>query len=280
MLSSQTVRLNTKITKKISSLISNRLRPIFEVVNPVFYDLVIRFYNHRNKKQERILVYTDSRGTEATKFWNRRNPFSSYIGFLIKKYNCTVRTRPNKFTSLLDFIEYYDTNDGHLYDLVILHCGVVDFAPRPESSFDQMYKMKLQQIHKYQLDRYISKSNRTLGSLYEMEPTYSFLNEDALINSVIPLLIKMPNVLYIGLNRVLTDWDGNYWRKRPSNINEQLALDRILHERLPNTIDLSKLNDECIKSYTSDNIHFTKRGFDYLYSQLECYLPGGKVTCH
>lgn len=255
--------------------LKNKLCALFELVNPHVFNLVILLFGAFNnlRQRPRLLIFTDSRGFEVTKFWNRKNPFSSYIGHLIVDYSCTVKVCPEKFTSLIDFLDFYESVKHKEFDQVILHCGIVDFAPRPESSFDSMYQTKKKSICNYSLEKIICKDSRLPGAIYQGEVTYSFLNKEALIGSVIPKISEVPNLLYIGINPVLNDWNGNYWRKRPDNINEQLILDEIMCSSLENSIVLSDLNTKEIRQFTSDNVHYTKSGFDYLYSKIKPRLP-------
>jgi len=255
--------------------ITAKLFAFFEIINPLFYGVLVSFFQWKNhlKKRPKILIFTDSRGFEVTKFWNRKNPFSSYIGRLIIDYDCVVRVCPEKFTSLLDFLDFYQSLSHMSFDCVVLHCGIVDFAPRPESSFDQMLFSKQHYSVKYPIFNLINKTNRVSKVKYQNEFTYSFLNEAALKNVILPELIEIPNLIYVGINPVLSDWDGNYWRKRPENINEQLVLDAMLQKELTNSISLSNLTDSEIKIYTSDNVHYTKQGFEYIYKQLKPLLP-------
>ena len=154
-----------------------------------------------------------------------------------------------------------------------MHCAIVDFAPRPESSFDSMYESKVDKAKKYFIEEFISKENRAFGEKYQGEGTLSFLNYDSLFIKVLPLLKKIPNLVYVGINPVLDDWDGDYWRKRPANINDQLILDNLLINEIDEVIDMSNLDREQIMMYTSDNVHYTKAGFDYIGNKLLPLLP-------
>lgn len=227
------------------------------------------FYKYLNRflGKKKVLIYTDSRGFEVTKPWNRKSALSSYIKKIVNQHSCDVIICPEKHTSLLDFIDYYESNNVR-YDCVILHCGIVDFAPRPESSFDEMYKSKLRLLNKYNLISKVSKSYRGLGCEYMGENTISFIDLATLKSEVIPRLTRVDNLIYIGINRVLDDWSGQYWRKRPVNINEQLILNDAVLRSLENNVDLSKLTDEQIKTLTSDNVHYTKLGFEYIYNEI------------
>lgn len=255
--------------------IKNKFSSTFEFLYPLLFKAPILFFSLFNsiRRRPKILVFTDSRGFEVTKIWNRKNPFSSYIKKLIFSYNCTVKVCPEKFTSILDFLTFYETISHKKFKKVVLHCGIVDFAPRPESSFNLMYEAKVSKVKKYSIEKYISKRNRDFGTKYQGEKTLSFLNDDSITNVLLPLLQKIPNLVYIGVNPVLSDWIGNYWRKRPDNINEQLLLDELLITGIVESIDLSNLQREDIKCYTTDNVHYTKEGFDFIYAQLLPLLP-------
>ena len=263
------------LVKQMYKKISAKFFVFFEIVNPFFLGLFVYLFRwiNRIKKRPAILVFTDSRGFEVTKFWNRKNPFSSYISNLIFDYSCTVKLCPEKFTSLLDFLDFFERVNSEDYDCIILHCGIVDFAPRPESSFDLMYFSKLHYSIKYPVFDIIDKARREPGPKYQTEFTYSFLTEEALTNIILPKLKKITNLLYIGISPVLNTWDGNYWRKRPKNINEQLKLDKLMKKEIGNFISLSELDESEIKRFTSDNVHYTKLGFDYIYKQLKTHLP-------
>ena len=247
----------------------------FEIVNPHIFNVLISIFKFKNflLKRPKILIFTDSRGFEVTKFWNRKNPFSSYVGNIVLQYNCTVKVCPEKFTSILDFLEFYQSVRHKKFDKVILHCGIVDFAPRPESSFDSMYVSKLSKTRKYLIEEHIRKENRIFGEKYQGENTLSFLNDDSVSMKILPLLKRIPNLVYISINPVLDDWDGNYWRKRPSNINEQLLLDNLLINEVDEVIDMSNLQRDEVIMYTSDNVHYTKAGFCYIYNKLIPLLP-------
>lgn len=252
----------------------NKTFILFEYLNPILYGVVsklIYFFNSL-KGHKRILVYTDSRGFEVTKPWNRKNPFSSYISELIFRYQCEYVICPEKFTSVLDFINHID-NDKQDYDAIVLHCGIVDYAPRPESSYKQMVSSKAHLIKKYGLELYFLDRCRAPGPDYEGEPTYSFMTPELLYNFILPKLLSVDNLIYIGCNKVLSDWQGEYWRKRPSNINDQLVLDAIVISSINKSVNMSYLSEEDIKIYTSDNVHYNKKGFGYILEKIDSLLP-------
>jgi hypothetical protein len=252
---------------------------LFERLNPIMVMPALFLFSLINKlrRKPKVLIYTDSRGFEVTKPWNRKNPFSSYIKNFIFNYDCTVRLCPEKFTSLVDFINFYESTDKD-FDFIILHCGIVDFAPRPESSFKQMYNSKLHYANDYHIFDKINSNERVPSDLYEGEDTYSFLTEDVLLDFLLPKMQKIPNLIYIGINPVLMDWKGNYWRQRPININKQLDLDKVILDALKGGIPLSDLSREQIKTFTTDNVHYTSDGFKYIYNKIISKLHSIKKT--
>ncbi len=242
---------------------------LFDKVNPLFFSFIGCFFRLINTilKRKKILIFTDSRGYEVTRPWNRGNPFSSYAGFFLKRYVCDISLCPEKFTSLLDFIEFHDAKKCD-YDLVILHCGIVDFAPRPISSYESMLSSKRNIIRRYSLDTYFDNKPDYDKTLYEGEKTVSFFSDKIIEEFVVEKLSQINNLIYIGTNRVLMDWQGNYWRKRPENINIQMELNELLQKKLNLVVDLSSLSDADIRKYTTDNVHYNKDGFGYILSSL------------
>jgi hypothetical protein len=242
---------------------------VFKYIYLLVIDIIVGFFRIINawRKKSKVLVYTDSRGFEISRVYNKKNPFSSYIKYFIFNYSCTTVICPYKFTSILDFMEYLESYSSN-FDYIILHCGIVDFAPRPESSFDSMLNSKLKIISKNNWGGYFEKTERLPGPNYEGEVTYSFFTQDFLRDVVMPRLKKLDGLIYISINPVLSDWNGKYWRKRPININEQLFFDDILKNGLDSYVDLSKLSDKDVMELTADNVHYNKSGFDFILDAL------------
>jgi len=252
------------------------LGKLFSVINPIgsyFFITLFSFVN-RIRNRKKVLIYTDSRGFEVTKFWNRKNPFSSYVKYFIFRYACDVYICPHKFTSLLDFLNMYKASSKK-YDFVILHCGIVDFAPRPQSSFNLMYEDKQHLINNYDLGEKF-KFETADNIKYEGEYTSSFLNKNVINSFIVPELRCIHNLIYVSINPVLDSWRGLYWRDRPENINDQLILDKELKNKLPNVIDLGGMSKEKVKEYTTDNVHYNQSGFEYIRLQLVKLIKANK----
>ena len=79
-------------------------------------------------------------------------------------------------------------------------------------------------------------------------------------------LADFSNLIWINSNPIILDWNGNYWRKRPSNMNEILRIQKNI--QVKNIIDISVWNDKMIKKYTMDNIHFNHEGMTYILNQI------------
>lgn len=232
----------------------------FERAILFFVFSIYRLVRSKNKKS--ILLYTDSRGTEIYPRYKHKNPFYSYITKSLKNYKVYPQLCPHKYTSLLDFLYYIEKNSGK-YDFIVLHCGIVDFAPRPLSSYKAMLSEKVDYIKSKEWMHYFENRTDYLCD-YESEKCIHFMSEKFLKNEIIPLLKEFKNIIYVGINPVLNDWDGSYWRKRPQCINEQLKLDSIMMSAFDNKVDLSHFDDVTVRKFTVDNIHYNESGLVFI----------------
>lgn len=245
---------------------------IYELVVLVTY-LIAFGYKIKNRHHPKILIYTDSRGFEITKLLHRRNPFSSYIGYFIKHYNVDYYITPKKHTTTLDFLDLYEQKKRNKYDYVILHTGIVDFSPRPLSMLQQIYWKKRKLYHRYFDEESIQQHlDNHYAEQYEGEYTNSIYSLDMAVQGVLPRLQSIENLIWIGCNRVLNDWQGNYPKKRPVNMYITEEYNRLFLDALPRCVDISMWSDEEIKKYTCDNIHFTPAGMAYLQAKVMEYL--------
>ncbi|QYK03919.1 hypothetical protein [Shewanella zhangzhouensis] len=236
-------------------------KTILSIFNIVYKIQLLRY----KKKRKKVLLYTDSRGTEIDSFYKQRNPYFSYIKYL-KNYEVVYKFCPHKFTSILDFLDYYNNSD-EVFDFVILHCGIVDFAPRPLSSYHSMLETKYSYLVKRNWLQYFLNREDFLCD-YEDEKTLQFMTLEFLENKIVPELQKINGLIYVGVNRVLENWDGNYWRKRPSCINQQLVQDQLIMSKVPISIDFCDWSDDDIKKYTVDNVHYNGHGLEHIGEQL------------
>ncbi|MGI2853517.1 hypothetical protein ACRTDR_04775 [Shewanella algae] len=233
-----------------------------------FFFAMSQIFNS-GKRKKKILLYTDSRGTTVESLYKQRNPFFSYLKFL-KEFDVVYKFCPHKFTSILDFLDYYDNCDDK-FDFIILHCGIVDFAPRPISSYECMLKTKNEYLKRKNWLHYFNNRKDFLCN-YEGEKTLQFMSVDFLEKEIIPELTKISGLIYIGINEVLSDWDGNYWRARPACINEQLVQDELMIRNLAISISLRHWDAHDIKKYTVDNVHYNKLGLSYIGIEIKKVL--------
>ncbi len=245
-----------------------------EMLISFFSNVIISFYKLKNRKQPKILIYTDSRGYEITSILNKRNPFSSYCGQLIKTYNATVHICPEKHTTIIDFLDVFDKRKCE-YDLVILHCGVVDFSRRPLGQLRNIYQLKHNKMVNlgFSEQDLINNCVQNTGFYYNGEKTGCIYTSDQFLNIIIPKLKLIKELVFIGCNPVLLDWRGSYWQDRPQDINSLLDYCEIAKKEIKNTIDLSEWSPEDIKTYTDDNIHPNKQGYSKLTNYLQRFLP-------
>ncbi|QTE85281.1 hypothetical protein [Shewanella algae] len=217
-------------------------------------------------KSSKVLLYTDSRGTEVSPFYKQKNPYYSYLKML-KGYDVKYFFCPHKHTSILDFLDLYDKSEIE-YNCYILHLGIVDFAPRPVSSYNDMLSKKREFLIKKNWLHYFENRVDYLCD-YNGEKTLQFMSLDFVIDVLIPELKKINNIIYVGVNPVLKNWSGNYWRPRPESINKQLCQDQLLLDNIVNSISLNEWKEDDIKKYTVDNVHYNSLGLDYIGSKVK-----------
>jgi hypothetical protein len=160
-------------------------------------------------------------------------------------------------------------NKYRAYDLIILHAGIVDFSPRPKSSLQLIYVTKDAILTKFipslELERNLQETD--YGS-YEGEETASLYSLESAENYILPQLQAIPNLLWIGSNRVLANWQGSYYKQRPKSMSIIDRYCQLFSQGLKDSIDLQIWTDEDIKSFTVDNIHLSQLGFDYLKTEI------------
>jgi hypothetical protein len=234
------------------------------------YATIIKISNIINFRKQRVLIYTDSRGFNVLSK-SGKNPFNSYIKYFIKDYRVDYFICPEKHTTIPDFLLKYNDLKHRNYDFVIMHCGVVDFSPRPISNLEWVLSSKSEnkyfQISVQEYGNYYKKPSNIL---YNNEKTINIYSTNFLKNIIIPDLLKIKNLLWINSNRFVKGWEGNYTKGRPSNINQLVSdFDRIMEKNLEYTINLRSWDDDSIMKFTMDNIHFNKNGFYEVFSLIK-----------
>jgi hypothetical protein len=219
----------------------------------------------------RIYVYTDSRGYDVNSKYGK-TPWGSYIHRLLKNYRVDYCICPEKYTTIVDFIAQAKTLDLHKYKAVILHCGVVDFSPRPLSNIALVKESK---AGKAIFDQLFQSNASYYANPYPLEymgePTINLYSLDYLQKAVLPFLTGIPQLIWINSNHFVKGWEGNYEKGRPANIDALVSeFDYTVEASLQNIIDIKGWNDASIQKCTIDNIHFTTEGFQAI-SQLIHY---------
>ena len=237
------------------------------------YSLISFFYKIKNFNKLKILIYTDSRGYNVLGK-NGRNPFDSYCGKLIKNYNAEYFICEEKHTTILDFLEKIKNINTNKYDAIILHCGIVDFSPRPISNLNWVLNTKKNNVYfNKAMTSYKDYYNNPINVKYNNEKTLNLYSKRFLENIILKELKSLNKLIWISSNKFVENWEGNYKKGRPKNINELVSgFEEILHENLHNVVDLRVWSDEDIKKYTIDNIHFTKEGFLMVYKLIDSKL--------
>ena len=239
----------------------------------------------------KVLVFTDSRGqhtAQGTTHLVYGEMLANVKGLKVDSYYC-----PYKWTTTLDFLASFDPDKLRKYDLVILHTGIVDFSPRPFSNaFNDLYEnsseenarnlslntrdysKKVKNWKKPIFDRIFGEETMAehfsspFDSFYNGEKTINMYSIEMARLRLIPLLNDLPNLLYINTNRMAEDWNGDYPRERPRNMPLIHGYCELYSKEIKNQIDLSTWSDPEIKLYTTDNIHLTEEGNNYIYNRI------------
>ena len=236
----------------------------------------LKFYQIKNRKKQKILIYSDSRGFEITKAINRKAPFQSYMNTLIKKYNCEVFICPEKHTTFYDFLHLLSKKNPKNYFKIICHIGVVDFSPRGSETIPEILNLKQKKITSLFGNDYYNnlRLEENYKTTFYGDPTKSVLGKNQL-KDLADKLNSIPNLIWISCNPVLLNWDGNYFRKRPENINlvNEYSKDLIalLDDKI-DIIDLTNLSRTEIKELSCDNIHLSSKGMNYILNKIEHLL--------
>jgi hypothetical protein len=234
------------------------------------YDALLRA---KNRGRPRVLVYADSRGVNLLSV-KKTHYIGSYIHALQRRFDVTYWVLPHSHTTIVDFLNVADRVDLTTFDHVVLHCGIVDFSPRPISNIAKVQggkqgEPRFDELFAEHADYYA----HPWDTLYEGEPTINLYSPAYLNEQVLPALVKIPNLIWISSNHFVAGWDGNYTRGRPANIDQTVhRFEATLHEALPRVVDLSSWSDRQVREMTIDNLHLTRRGFQTVRAMLDQHL--------
>lgn len=229
--------------------------------------IYLSFYKYKNWNKKTLFIYTDSRGFEISKMKNRKSPFSSYIDYFIKNYKCDVFICPEKHTTTFDFLDMIESKNN-CYDYIIAHIGVVDFSPRQVKEIEPILELKKNKIKRVFGDNFYQelKQLKTYKTKYFGELTSSLIT-DEFLQDIAKKFNTLDNLIWITCNPVDINWDGNYSRKRPLNINMVNDKSKKMLTLLSNkvkVIDLTNWNITDIHKYTCDNIHMSNDGMNLI----------------
>lgn len=239
-----------------------------------YIGLQLSYYRFKNRHKPKILFYTDSRGHEITQKRNKHNPFSSYISYFIKNYNCEVYVCEQRFTTIIDFINCYEKSSKN-FDFVVSHVGVVDFASRPLPQALDIIKERKSLHQKYFTKESLDKLYGFKGYEVEYEGTKtSAITPELLLEEFANLINKIPSLIWISCNEVDLEWRGNYKRNRPSNswviIEKSKQLVKLLTTN--KIVDLTTLTKEEVHKYTCDNVHLSEEGMKMVEKRLKDFI--------
>lgn len=255
---------------------------IYQFAAKVSVDTYFKISNLFGKKRGSLYIYTDSRGFYVNKWYCKKNPLFSYLQILSKDYHIDYKLCDYKHTTLIDFLcDYENKIKSKKYDAIILHLGVVDFSPRTVAQANEVLKIKKRRLVKT-FNLYDVKNivvNEYLEE-YEGERTASLYTEEFFKNFIIDKINKIDqNIIWIGVNKVLSDWNGNYEKNRPSNINNIIKYQNVIDNSFNGKIiSLSSLSDQDIKKYTVDNIHLSLDGFSYIAKKIYDVMGENKTN--
>jgi hypothetical protein len=227
-------------------------------------------YRARNRGRPRLLVYTDSRGENLVSRLGKTG-YGTYVNRLRAKYRLTYALCPESYTTILDFLNFIDRLGAERYDAVVMHCGIVDFSPRPLSGIAKLERSKVDTPRFRELfAQNKAYYDQPFDCEYYGEPTINIYSPDYLEKKILPELTALPHLIWINANHFVPGWNGNYTRGRPANIDEVVSsLDAIVERHLSRVIDLKAWTPDQVQRLTIDNIHFTKAGFEHLFDLID-----------
>lgn len=250
----------------------------------------------------KIAFFSDSRG------WHKADPSQTmFWEQLSDEYEVSSFAQPYKWATILDFISM--VRDGVIvpsdYDAVVLWGGVVDFSPRPENNakndllmgnnanhvtvnrnrttfYNRRINNKLRTIERLLTNRFIgedldmAKVQEVAPKMHEVayagEMTASLYTIDFL-EQIAEELNAIDNLIFIDTCEIHPEWDGNFLKGRPRNINVIGEYNEALVSQLHcPVIPISEWTGERLKEYTVDSIHLTQAGSDEILRQLRSCL--------
>lgn len=265
----------------------------------------------RNPRKRRILFFTDSRGEFKASFGDhpifteRAKASLETRGDVVHMILC-----PFKWTSTVDFIELIEAGALRIdrYDHIMLYTGVVDWSPRPLSSYRACMKgetrdpldlaLRRRRLrapklanhktaffrHFFGTRAYNAHARSRLDVDYRGEPTTNLYSLRMLESHVIPYLRDKcgERLIFINANRIVPGWEGNYIVKNPDGRPANIRLIEDYAERMADHFDCINLldwSDRQVRRFTVDNMHLTHAGSEWIYARLMKRLSPGRCRC-
>jgi hypothetical protein len=233
-------------------------RTAVHVGSPAF----ARYWRVRSVAKPSVLVYADSRATNVIGPLGK-SVFGTYAARLMRSYRVYPVILPRPHTTLVDFLNHCD-RDRRAYDAVLLHCGIVDFSPRPVSSIPRIAAAKSRDPGFAELfadnDAYHRDAH---GPEYEGVPTTTLYSPRHLEDVLVPRLAAIPNLVWVTTNDFVPGWEGNYTRGRPVDIGARIAeFEARLRPVLAHVVDMHVWSYDDVRRFTIDNVHYTPSGVD------------------
>jgi hypothetical protein len=233
-------------------------RTAVHIGSPAF----VRYRRARSIAKPSVLVYADSRATNVIGPLGK-SVFSTYASRLTRHYRVYPVILPRPHTTLVDFLNHSE-RDRRAYDAVLLHCGIVDFSPRPVSSIPRIAAAKSRDPSFAELFVDNAAYHREAqGPEYHGEPTTTLYSPRYLEDVLIPRLHAIPNLVWVTTNDFVPGWEGNYTRGRPVDIGPRIAeFEARLRPALGHVVDMHMWSCDDVRRFTIDNVHYTRSGVD------------------
>jgi hypothetical protein len=226
----------------------------------------------RSAAKPSVLVYADSRATNVIGPLGK-SVFGTYAARLMRHYRVYPVILPRPHTTLVDFLNH-SGRDRRAYDAVLLHCGIVDFSPRPVSSIPRIAAAKSSDLGFTELFADNAAYHREArGPEYEGAPTTTLYSPRYLEEVLVPRLAAIPKLVWVTTNDFVPGWEGNYMRGRPVDIGARIAdFEARLRPALEHVVDMHVWSDDDVRRFTIDNVHYSRSGVDEMTRLLRAGL--------
>lgn len=246
----------------------------------------------------KALLFTDNRGSVINDNCDVSYTYTKKIkNYLIKNgIDVDMMICPFEWTTMCDFIQCIENNiiNCKLYDIIIVHAGILDFLQYEERHFLKMFKSgedcisfdKLidentnYKINNNKIDflkQFYSRNNNHYDDTYADIKKKSLIDALAYETMFVPYLKNLDDkMIIINSNKRAKCLDVNFKKfnhySSLSNFDIVTQSSLISHHNFDYCIDIVKWDLWKIKKYTFDNVHFTYDGHEYIYQKLKKYI--------